>query len=456
VELPAGCQKMRGVPVDMYVGSKDECGFYQPMVALESHFREVGHKPVAALTIFQDAGHVCSPLIDEYLIHGKIGLMLLYAGVTGRCLVLSVPERARRPSEKILAKLTAFAGDLGLMCQRTADGSLQVGVTAGPTEGALLTMKLPRIQAGHGEPASPVAKNFHVDDTVEVWSNSKQRWETGTVVRTSEGEEGGVQVVFEDERGKLSKMIPWICVQDYLRRPSGADGNMPCAEGFTVGDRVAIWSTSNRQWIQDGQVSSICREKGLTIHYCDGSLSKLVPLENAAQFLRRPGFDDDDSPTGAIPNGPSNRLLLPSVGSDFSGSRPSSASRCPNSVDPSPQSRNATKHVPSPSHQALSRAGTYQSVEAASRAGTKQGAEQAASRAGTKQGLVQAGLPAQFPVRCRVAVWSESNRKWFEDGQVADVTEEAVTIVYAGGTMQKLVLQQFAAQSLRRVPAGSG
>merc|ERR1712151_98502 len=52
VDLPDGLRKMSGIPVDMYVGTNDECGFFAPMKALEANFKSIKHHPVASLTVF--------------------------------------------------------------------------------------------------------------------------------------------------------------------------------------------------------------------------------------------------------------------------------------------------------------------------------------------------------------------------------------------------------------------
>ena len=46
---PQDLGRLRGLPIDMYVGSKDECGFYKPMMELEASLRAVGQAPAASL-----------------------------------------------------------------------------------------------------------------------------------------------------------------------------------------------------------------------------------------------------------------------------------------------------------------------------------------------------------------------------------------------------------------------
>jgi len=331
---------------------------------------------------------------------------------------------------------------------------------------------------------------------VEVWSNSKQRWEAGAVKRTCEGEEGGVQVLFEDERGKLTKMIPWACVSRYLRLPErgGEACGVPCLNGYHVGDLVAIWSTSNRKWVQDGRISVISREQGLTVEYCDGSLSKLVPLESAANFLRQPGAAEEDaSPQPSqLPTGPS-RLLVPGSGAEPGGlqgpSRPSSASRSPIAspmpasreaiASPMPASREASKQAPSqdatrqpskpqtgPSSRYLLQAAGGEAPTAAAAGGSASSprgpvmaSPVVAYREGSKQGPLsreiskpvggQAEAGTKFPAKSRVSIWSASNQKWFEDGTVDKVTEEGLVVVYSAGSMQKLVPLECAPEVLR-------
>merc|ERR1740117_454774 len=69
--------RLQGLPIDMYVGTNDECGFYKPMVELEAQLRQLGQAPAAVLTVFNGAGHTCSPMVDTNVLMGKIQMMLL-------------------------------------------------------------------------------------------------------------------------------------------------------------------------------------------------------------------------------------------------------------------------------------------------------------------------------------------------------------------------------------------
>merc|ERR1712151_1416744 len=41
----AELKRLQGIPIDLYVGTNDEVGFYQPMVDLERQLRAIGHSP---------------------------------------------------------------------------------------------------------------------------------------------------------------------------------------------------------------------------------------------------------------------------------------------------------------------------------------------------------------------------------------------------------------------------
>eukprot|EP00928_Gymnodinium_smaydae_P030578 TRINITY_DN22700_c0_g1_i1.p1 TRINITY_DN22700_c0_g1~~TRINITY_DN22700_c0_g1_i1.p1 ORF type:complete len:541 (+),score=85.44 TRINITY_DN22700_c0_g1_i1:1452-3074(+) len=106
--------RLQGLPLDLYVGTKDECGFYQPMLSLEAALRSSGQQPPASLTIFEDAGHCCSPLVDMDLVHARILLMCLHSRPAGKKLVLRPPEPGLLTQEEIVTRLGRFCEDLGL------------------------------------------------------------------------------------------------------------------------------------------------------------------------------------------------------------------------------------------------------------------------------------------------------------------------------------------------------
>lgn len=122
--------RLAGIPLDMYVGSKDECGFYQPMRDLEASLRAVHHEPPASLTIFEDAGHTCSPLVDLSLITQKMLLMCLRSHPPGRAIRLRVPEAGVLTVEEIQARVRKFCEDIGLVHEIGADGMVLAKVQA--------------------------------------------------------------------------------------------------------------------------------------------------------------------------------------------------------------------------------------------------------------------------------------------------------------------------------------
>mmetsp|Transcript_102186 Transcript_102186/g.256164 ORF Transcript_102186/g.256164 Transcript_102186/m.256164 type:complete len:462 (-) Transcript_102186:163-1548(-) len=137
--------RLRGIPIDMYVGTKDECGFYPPMVELEANLRAASQKPPALLTVFEGAGHCCSPLVDQSLVIGKMLLMLLRScGVGGRTLTLRPPEPGVLTADEIHVRLRAFGKDLGLDLDSSPRGGLVARLPASPR----LPLQLRRAPAG--------------------------------------------------------------------------------------------------------------------------------------------------------------------------------------------------------------------------------------------------------------------------------------------------------------------
>merc|ERR1712183_475036 len=101
------------------------------MVELEGQLRAIGHSPLAQLTIFEGAGHVCSTLVDSNLLFGKIRLMLLRSGRVGETATISVANASHDKlctlsRSDALATLSAFADRLGLGCIAGAGNHLQV------------------------------------------------------------------------------------------------------------------------------------------------------------------------------------------------------------------------------------------------------------------------------------------------------------------------------------------
>merc|ERR1712232_1313184 len=87
---------------------------------------------------------------------------------------------------------------------------------------------------------------FNAGESVEVWSNSAQKWIESVV---SQVEEDGITVEFSDDRGKLSKLIPQHCAGEYLRRP--ASGASPRAAAKAPGSPGGKGSPGGRLGLPD-------------------------------------------------------------------------------------------------------------------------------------------------------------------------------------------------------------
>jgi len=294
VEMPSALKQLRGIPIDMYVGTKDECGFFKPMVEMEADLRAIGHTPAATLTVFKDVGHVCSPQLDDYVLHSKIFMILLHAGTAGDSVRLNVTDMVRAAPEKVMAELRAFGESLGHHVTKDAGGGLTVSSAKG-------------VSAHIDQPTRSMRKDDVRPDCelgakVEVWSNSQKKWVGAKVANIAlEGEGEGVTVTFEDERGAVSKIVPFNYVGFYLRKPAppGEEpveqpageqpGSAVDVDDFVRGDRVAIWSSSKKQWFKDGLVADVSSFYGgtVTVRFGGGEFHKIVPAALAGQMLKR-------------------------------------------------------------------------------------------------------------------------------------------------------------------------
>jgi len=502
-ELPGTLRRLQGIPIDMYVGTKDECGFYAPMRALEADFRTIGHTPSATLTVFEDAGHVCSPLINEWLIHGKIGLMLLKAGlIGGEIFKFEVPDGFRRPSEKVIRQLLAFCKTLDLEHLTDADGCLVMQSPKGP----LMSMIMPKAKTEPDE-APPATNDYAKGDIVEVWSNSRQQWDQAVVAHVSHsGESAGVQVIFEDERGKLTKTVLWEFAKQYLRKPEntcaktasgagtasatsstcGATSGMSVVSGsnswLAVGERVHVWSDSKQMWHQDGSVTKLSQTDGtVTVVFGGGSLAKTITLEQATQVLKKFAADSSrdqhtplpvsstgqqtiisraqtDGPVLAPPLYSTGKSTGVTVKAAAAAPTPASASNAPAPAAPQgtpkqnlqPLNGNKILSAPAPSAAATSRTNSKappppppppQHLVKTIITGPQ----------GKSSGQTEAsGAVHKYTVGAAVAIWSDSQKKWYEDGKVTEVSETAgITGVYGGASLMKAIPLAQAAQVLR-------
>jgi len=124
--------RLSGIPVDMYVGTNDECGFYQPMVDLDDKLRAIGIQPKSCLTIFDKVGHMCSVMVDGNLLRGKLQMIMMLTSGKLNTVKLDVQSPSpdgfqRMPNEDVLAHLVKFATNLGLQFEKTPEGNLIVG-----------------------------------------------------------------------------------------------------------------------------------------------------------------------------------------------------------------------------------------------------------------------------------------------------------------------------------------
>jgi len=280
-KLPEDLKQLQGIPMDMYVGTNDECGFYEPMQSMMADLGIVGHAPTASLTVFQGAGHICSPLIEDSLIYGKLILFFLSAGnpFGNKAIHLPVKTAANKDPHRIVSVLKDCCGVLGLPCAQDSNGSLKV-CAAGSSETAVSFVP----EAPSAMDNALCAIHFKTGDAVEVWSNTHQAWISAIVSKVGDrGDTAGVTVTFTDSRGQNGKTIPPELVCEYVRRP-GSYKRITCAN-VAVGDSVTVWSESKQGWYNDGEVTEM-RASTATIRYCNGQLCKDVPIEQIPFFIK--------------------------------------------------------------------------------------------------------------------------------------------------------------------------
>jgi len=258
VELPAALHSLQGVPIDMYVGTKDECGFYPPMVDLDNHLRAVDHKPHLPLNVFEGATHICSPLIDGSVLHGKIWLMLRLAGLMGAGVDLEVLKTGASDWRTVQKHLISFCEALGMQWRLDERGMLSVWkldeVTPPPTMISLRDL----------EPESGVPE-FDTGDAVEIWSNSNADWLPAQIQEKSKD---SYAVVYSDQRGQVRKIVPFHCAQEFLRKATREHLS------YNVGDAVRVWSESDKKWYNDGRVSLVSDTDGIRVEYANNERKK--------------------------------------------------------------------------------------------------------------------------------------------------------------------------------------
>jgi hypothetical protein len=125
----ATLRRLMGLPIDMYVGTKDECGFFPPMIQLEKDLAAVDHFPKLELTIFKGAGHCCSHLVEQHVIRAKILLMMARTWPLGR--QFQIDLHSAPSTNDTGEKLQVFCNDLGIPCSFTMDGGLKVSCGCG-------------------------------------------------------------------------------------------------------------------------------------------------------------------------------------------------------------------------------------------------------------------------------------------------------------------------------------
>jgi len=215
-----------------------------------------------------------------------------------------------------------------------------------------------------------------------------QSWfEDGEVVEVNEEE-----AIIRYDNGAAGKRIPFDEIPLLVRKIKpielGADGtsdktkdskaaesnedskcsNVSCPVNFVVGDPVAVWSGSSQSWFEDGSITKVTTES-VTVTYDSGATGKEVPIDMVPQFIRQ---------------------------------------MKPSQVSANPLPEKAIKDFKPP-------------------------------RLSDKDQVSNISGLADVVVGDPVAVWSTSSQSWFEDGQVTDVTTEAVTVTYDKGIMCKNV-----------------
>jgi hypothetical protein len=271
LKLPDGLQPLQGLPIDMYVGTNDECGFYQPMVELDAHLQKVKQSPPATFTVFNGAGHTCSGLINQSELVGKIYLMYCRAGIAPDVMEVGIASLAKK-APRILQHLEVFCEKLDLMWELGARGELQIKPREDESEELPMCSMGSTIFMKAEEPKDELVKQYCTGDAIEVWSNSKKTWVPAEVVRVqNDGEWEGVVVRYNDERGKLTKSISGDMISQFLRKGSGP--------AYIVGDSVRIYSNSEQTWFDDGEVVDI-GTSSLTVKYDNGEKVKRLPLES--------------------------------------------------------------------------------------------------------------------------------------------------------------------------------
>eukprot|EP00927_Polykrikos_kofoidii_P024975 TRINITY_DN2254_c0_g1_i1.p1 TRINITY_DN2254_c0_g1~~TRINITY_DN2254_c0_g1_i1.p1 ORF type:complete len:755 (-),score=111.67 TRINITY_DN2254_c0_g1_i1:120-2384(-) len=136
----ADCKRLDGLPLDMYVGTKDEIGFYQTMVQLKAQLKSWNHTPPPQLTIFEGIGHICSTFINGRVLLGKMSFMFLRAGILDEPVTLEgnakpLDQLAPLHPHEVKEEMRSFACRLDLKVEEVSSFGLRV--TKGSTQAKL-------------------------------------------------------------------------------------------------------------------------------------------------------------------------------------------------------------------------------------------------------------------------------------------------------------------------------
>jgi len=439
VKLPEDLKQLNGIPIDMYVGSNDECGFYQPMQKMMADLRAIGHEPAASLTVFQGGGHICSPLIEDCVIHSKLLLFLLRTGnlVTSKTIAISAKSVAHGDPHRVLALLKDFCGDLGLRCTLDSKGSLKVCSAASSVPVVSI------VSEAASDTDAVCAINFKVDDAVELWCNSQQAWIRGTVSKIVEhGDIAGVTVTFTDSRGKVSKTIPPGLIRAYVRTPGSK--TKISSTTLVVGDRVAVWSDSKQSWFEDGEVTEL-RSNMITIRYCNNELVKDVPIDQIQSVIKELPIAQTIAAGDSSSNQPANpEAKLTDVSCPANFVVGDHVSVWSDSLQKWFEDGEITEVdteavIIRYDHGAVLKQISHERVHLFVKKTHSKGQVCSTSDQTTSASQASQSCPTNLVIGDRVTVWSQSMQSWFEDGEVVEVNEEEAIIRYDNGAAGKRI-----------------
>eukprot|EP00929_Paragymnodinium_shiwhaense_P027270 TRINITY_DN16043_c0_g1_i1.p1 TRINITY_DN16043_c0_g1~~TRINITY_DN16043_c0_g1_i1.p1 ORF type:complete len:575 (+),score=127.08 TRINITY_DN16043_c0_g1_i1:99-1823(+) len=433
-EYDSSLAKLHGVPIEMYVGSEDEVGFCEPMQALKADLKAAGHKPVGSLTVLEGAGHCCSALLCDGLVLGTLWLMMLCAGMPSAVinpLELKVPpDKAKRMKAKdVLAKLCDLAGllDLDGASDVDAAGLPCLRVKTKASDGIALSVSQAAVAPAAEKEASKPSVDYKAGDSVEVWSNTRQEWVSAIASKVC-GKREMITVVFQGDKGKLSKEVPMEMAAKFLRKQQvleakqkdgGSKATSQDTPEYRIGDQLSIWSESKQDWYDDAEVVDV-KANSVMVRFGCRAFSKEIPTKHTATHLRQRRTKRPE-PTR---NG-SKGYVVQSTAETFINGPAAPAGRVG-----SPQPK----------------AGTFIADH-----GENSGSS-FLSGAGFAATSVSKGSSKTWRIGDKVAIWSESKGVWYKDGELVDVTPDSAFVVkFGGGKLKKAIPAAKSEQFLRPI-----